>query len=200
MIPSCAEGGVFGILPGTIGTLQATEALKVFLGIGQPMIGKLLIYDALAMSFDEVRLKKNPNCKICSEEPEVTELIDYEAFCGVPSHDRADSGLEPEWEIEPQDLKNRLENEKDLRLIDVREPHELQISMIDRAEIIPLGSLASHLHELDTAQEIVLICRAGTRSARALQLLAGAGFRKLKNLRGGINEWARQIDPNLPIY
>lgn len=200
LVPSCAEGGVFGVLPGTIGTLQATETLKVLLGIGEPMIGKLLIYDALSMSFDEVRLKKNPKCKICSPEPEVTHLIDYEDFCGVPGHDRGESGLTADWEIEPIDLQKRLAQGDDIRLIDVREPHELQISKIDQAELMPLGSLASHLHELDSAQEIVLMCKAGTRSARALELLAGAGFRKLKNLRGGINAWARQVDPSLPIY
>jgi adenylyltransferase/sulfurtransferase len=200
LVPSCAEGGVFGVLPGTIGTLQATEALKVLLGIGQPMIGKLMIYDALSMTFDEVRLKKNPRCKICSAEPEITHLIDYEAFCGVPGHDRGETGLSAEWEIEPTELQERLANDDDFRLIDVREPHELQISKLEQAELIPLGSLASHLHELDSAQEIILMCKAGTRSARALELLAGAGFRKLKNLHGGINEWARQVDPSLPIY
>jgi adenylyltransferase/sulfurtransferase len=152
------------------------------------------------MRFDEVRLKKNPSCMICSSTPEITALIDYEAFCGVPGHDRGESILESEWEIEPHELKNRLENEKDLRLIDVREPHELRISKLEQAELIPLGSLASRLHELDSSQEIVLVCKAGTRSARALQLLAGAGFRKLKNLRGGMNAWARQIDSDLPIY
>jgi adenylyltransferase/sulfurtransferase len=191
---------VFGVLPGTIGTLQATEALKVLLGIGQPMIGKLLLYDALAMTFDEVRLKKNPQCKICSPNPEITHLIDYEEFCGVPGHDRGLSGLSAEWEIEPAELQERLAQGEAIRLIDVREPHELQISKLDQAELMPLGSLASHLHELDSAQEIVLMCKSGTRSARALELLAGAGFRKLKNLRGGINEWARQVDSSLPIY
>lgn len=200
LVPSCAEGGVFGVLPGTIGTLQATEAIKVLLGIGQPMIGKLLLYDALSMNFEEVRLKKNPKCKICSDEPEITHLIDYEEFCGVPGHDRGENGLTVEWEIEPADLQKRLVQGDQLRLIDVREPHELQISRLEQAELIPLGSLASHLHELDSAQEIVLLCKSGTRSARALELLAGAGFRKLKNLHGGINEWARQVDPSLPIY
>ena len=200
MVPSCAEGGVFGVLPGTIGALQATEALKLLLGIGEPMIGKLLLFDALDMSFDELRLKKNPNCRVCSENPEVTELIDYEAFCGVPSHDREEGMLASEWEIDPADLVKRLEQGERVRLIDVREPHELEISQLDGAELFPLGGLAARLHELDSADEMVVFCKTGARSARAVELLAGAGFRKQKNLRGGINAWAREVDPSLPIY
>jgi adenylyltransferase/sulfurtransferase len=200
LVPSCAEGGVFGVLPGTIGTIQATEALKIILGIGEPLIGKLLVYDALEMSFDQVRLKKNPRCRICSDEPVVTELIDYEEFCGMPGHDLEEGRLASEWEIEPQDLAARLNRSENFRLIDVREPHELEISYIEGAELFPLGSLAAQMHELNSAEEIVLFCKAGTRSARALELLVGAGFRKLKNLRGGINAWAREIDASLPTY
>ncbi|MCH7587826.1 MAG: molybdopterin-synthase adenylyltransferase MoeB [Chloroflexi bacterium] len=200
LVPSCAEGGVFGVLPGTIGTLQATEALKILLGIGEPLIGKLLLYDALEMSFTELRLKKNPNCKICSDSPEITELIDYEAFCGVPGHDREEDRLAKEWEIEPLQVHEKMSRGEDLRLIDVREPHELQISKIEGAELIPLGSFASEMHKLDSAQEIVLFCKTGSRSARALELLAGAGFRRVKNLRGGINAWAEQVDSSLPRY
>jgi len=200
LVPSCAEGGVFGVLPGTIGTIQATETLKLLLGIGETLIGTLLLYDALALSFDRVRLRKNPACKVCSSHPEVTDLIDYEAFCGVPGHDRPEDRLAREWEIEPSDLARRLKAGDRIRLIDVREPHELQISRLEGAELIPLGLLASRMHELDSAQEIVLFCSAGSRSARALELLAGAGFRKIKNLRGGINAWARQVDPTLPVY
>ena len=200
LVPSCAEGGVFGVLPGTIGTLQATEALKLILGIGEPLIGKLLLFDALGMDFEEVRLKKNPSCKICSDQPEVTELIDYEAFCGVPGHDRPELQLANEWEIDAGDLARRLESGEPIRLIDVREPHEVQISHIEGAQLIPLGSLAAHMHELDSAEEIVLFCSAGSRSAQALQLLAGAGFRKIKNLHGGINAWAREVDPSQPVY
>lgn len=200
LVPSCAEGGVFGVLPGTIGTIQATEALKLLLGIGESLIGTLLLYDALRMTFDRVKLFKNPDCRVCSEHPEISELIDYEAFCGVPGHDREQERLPSEWEIDAQELKRRLDRGDDLRLIDVREPHELEISRLPGAELIPLGQLASHLHELDSAQEIVLFCKAGTRSARALEMLAGAGFRKLKNLRGGINAWAENVDPSLPIY
>ena len=200
MVPSCAEGGVFGVLPGTIGTLQATEALKLLLGIGEPLIGKLLLFDALRMSFEELRLKKNPHCRICSEQPEVTELIDYEAFCGVPGHDRGEGPLASEWEIDPGELAERMQQGGRLRLIDVREPHELGISRIEGAELIPLGSLAAHLHELDSAEEIVLFCKSGSRSARAVELLAGAGFRKQRHLRGGINAWAQSVDPSLPVY
>jgi adenylyltransferase/sulfurtransferase len=200
LVPSCAEGGVFGVLPGTIGTLQATEALKVLLGIGRPLIGKLLVYDALSMSFDELTLNKNPRCKVCSAEPVVTELIDYEAFCGVPGHDREGSGLPSEWEIEPSEVAHRLAAGESLQLVDVREPHELEISRIEGADLIPLGQLAARLHELNSAREMVVFCKSGTRSARALELLAGAGFRKVKHLRGGINAWAEQVDPSLPLY
>jgi adenylyltransferase/sulfurtransferase len=200
MVPSCAEGGVFGVLPGTIGTLQATEVLKLLLGIGEPLIGKLLLFDALRMSFEELRLKKNPHCRVCSDHPEVTGLIDYEAFCGVPGHDRGEGRLASEWEIEPRELAGRLQQGGRLRLIDVREPHELEISRIEGAELMPLGSLAAHLHELDSAEEIVLFCKSGSRSARAVELLAGAGFRKQRHLRGGINAWAQTVDPSLPVY
>ncbi|MGD2058605.1 MAG: molybdopterin-synthase adenylyltransferase MoeB [Anaerolineales bacterium] len=200
LVPSCAEGGVFGILPGTIGTLQATEAIKLLLGIGEPMIGTLLLYDALDLRFDRVKLKKNPQCKVCSPDPEVTQLIDYEAFCGVPGHDREEARLASEWEIEPLELAHRLADGEQIHLIDVREPHELAISSLPGAELIPLGSLASKMHTLDSADEIVLFCKSGARSARALELLAGAGFKKLKNLRGGINAWAHEVDPELPVY
>lgn len=199
-VPSCAEGGVFGVLPGTVGTLQATEAMKVILGIGEPLVGKLLLYDGLAMSFTEIRLKKNPRCLICSEEPQITELVDYEAFCGAPGYDRVEGHGPAAWDIEPEELEARLSRGEPLRLIDVREPHELQISHLPGAELIPLGTLASRLPELDRAQEIVVFCKSGTRSARAAELLVGAGIRKVKNLRGGINAWAQKIDPTLPIY
>jgi len=200
LVPSCAEGGVLGILPGTIGTLQATEALKLILGIGEPLIGKLLLYNALDMSFDFVKLRKNPDCKVCGPNPEVTELIDYEEFCGVPAHDHESGSAGADWDITATQLAERLKHGDDLKIIDVREPHELAISRIKGAELIPLGQLASRMSELDSAQEIVLMCKAGTRSARALEVLHSAGFRKIKNLRGGINAWAREVDPSLPIY
>jgi len=200
LVPSCAEGGVLGVLPGTIGTIQATEALKLILGIGEPLIGRLLLYDALDLSFQTVKLQKNPDCKVCGENPEVTELIDYEAFCGVPAHDQEEGSAGEEWDITAQQLASNLESGKALRLIDVREPHELEISHLDGAELIPLGQFASRLSELDSSEEIVLFCKAGTRSIRALEILASAGFKKIKNLKGGINAWAESVDPSLPIY
>ena len=200
LVPSCAEGGVLGVLPGTIGTLQATEALKLILGIGDPLIGRLMLYNALDMSFEFVKLRKNPRCKVCGPDPEVTELIDYEAFCGVPGHDHEEGAVGGGWDIEAPELAERLQNGNLIHLIDVREPHELEISHIEGAQLIPLGQLASRLSELDSAEEMVLFCKAGTRSARALELLVSAGFRKVKNLKGGINAWAREVDPSLPIY
>jgi molybdopterin/thiamine biosynthesis adenylyltransferase/rhodanese-related sulfurtransferase len=202
LVPSCAEGGVLGVLPGTIGTIQATEALKLILDIGEPLIGKLLLYNALDLSYDFVKLRKNPHCKVCGPNPEVTELIDYEAVCGVPSHDHEEGSAGVDWDITATELAVILKNGNGNtpHLIDVREPHELEISHLEGADLIPLGQLASRLSELDSAEEIVLFCKSGTRSARALELLASAGFRKMKNLKGGINAWAREVDPSLPIY
>ena len=200
LVPSCAEGGVLGVLPGTIGTLQATEALKVLLGIGEPLIGKLLLYNALDMSFDFVKLKKNPNCRVCGPNADIKELIDYEAFCGVPSHDHEDEGSAgASWDITVQELVERVKTNH-LKLIDVREPHELEISRLPDATNIPLGQLAARLSELDSAEDMVLFCKSGARSTRALELLTSAGFKKVKNLKGGINAWAREVDTSLPIY
>ena len=200
LVPSCAEGGVLGVLPGTIGTIQATEAIKMLLGIGSSLVGRLLLYNALDMSFEYVKLKKNPNCKVCGPNPEVTELIDYDAFCGVPGldHDEGSAGMD--WDISATDLDARLKAGEKIRLIDVREPHELQISSLPGEELFPLGQLAGRLPELDSAQEIVLFCKTGSRSTRALELLVSAGFKKVKNLHGGINAWAREVDTNLPVY
>ena len=200
LVPSCAEGGVLGVLPGTIGTLQATEAIKLILGIGDPLIGKLMLYNALDMSFEFVKLRKNPNCKVCGPNPEVTELIDYEAFCGVPGHDHDAGTVGGGWDITATELAARMEQGNHLRLLDVREPHELQISHIEGATLIPLGQLAARLSELDSAEEMVVFCKSGTRSARALELLLSAGFRKVKNLQGGINAWAQEVDQSLPLY
>ncbi len=199
LVPSCAEGGVLGVLPGPIGTIQATEAIKVLLGIGSPLIGRLLLYNALDMSFEYVKLKKNPKCKVCGPNPEVTQLIDYDAFCGVPGrgHDEGSAGTD--WDINAPELADRLK-ENHLVLLDVREPHELEISAIPGAVNIPLGTLAARLPELDSARDMVVFCKTGVRSSRALELLVSAGFRKVKNLKGGINAWAREVDPKLPIY
>ncbi|HMB24505.1 MAG TPA: molybdopterin-synthase adenylyltransferase MoeB [Anaerolineales bacterium] len=200
LVPSCAEGGVLGVLPGTIGTLQATEALKVLLGIGEPLIGKLLLYNALDMSFDFVKLKKNPNCRVCGPNADIHELIDYEAFCGVPSHDHGEEGSAgANWDITAPELAERVKDNH-LKLVDVREPHELEISKLPNATNIPLGQLAARLSELDSAEDMVVFCKGGTRSARALELLVSAGFKKVKNLKGGINAWAREVDKSLPIY
>ncbi len=199
LVPSCAEGGVLGVLPGTIGTLQATEALKILLGIGEPLIGKLLLYNALDMSFDFVKLKKNPKCRVCGPNADIHELIDYEQFCGVPSHDHEEGSAGANWDITAIELAERVKTNH-LKLIDVREPHELEISKLPNAVNSPLGQLAARLSELDSAEEMVIFCKSGSRSARGLELLASAGFKKVKNLKGGINAWAKEVDKNLPIY
>lgn len=199
LVPSCAEGGVLGVLPGTIGTLQATEGLKMLLGIGEPMIGKLLLFNALDMSFDFVKLKKNPNCRVCGPNADIKELIDYEEFCGVPSHDHEEGSAGEGFDITAVELSERVKNNH-LKLLDVREPHELQISALPNAVNIPLGELAGRLSELDSADDMVVFCKGGTRSTRALELLASAGFKKVKNLKGGINAWAEEVDTSLPLY
>jgi molybdopterin/thiamine biosynthesis adenylyltransferase/rhodanese-related sulfurtransferase len=199
LVPSCAEGGVLGVLPGTIGTLQATEALKLLLGIGEPLIGRLLLYNAADMTFDFVKLKKNPQCRVCGPSADITEPIDYEAFCGVPGHDHEMNSLGAGWDITAAQLEQKM-HDAPVTLLDVREPHELQISAIRGATNIPLGELASRLSELDSAREMVVFCKAGSRSARAVELLRSAGFRKVKNLQGGINAWAADVDRALPIY
>ncbi|GAB4525615.1 MAG: molybdopterin-synthase adenylyltransferase MoeB [Anaerolineales bacterium] len=200
LVPSCAEGGVLGVLPGVIGTIQATEAVKLILGIGESIKGRLMLYNALDMTFEYVKLRKNPNCKVCGDHPTVTELMDYEAFCGVPGHDHEAGSAGAEWDITPDELAARLGDGNAPLLLDVREPHELEISALEGAVNIPLGQLAARLPELDSAREMVVFCKAGTRSARALELLVSAGFRRVKNLQGGINAWAEDINPDLPIY
>ncbi|MEE8357352.1 MAG: molybdopterin-synthase adenylyltransferase MoeB [Anaerolineales bacterium] len=200
LVPSCAEGGVLGVLPGTIGSIQAAEALKLILGIGDSLIGRLLLYDALDMSFFTVKLKKNPDCKICGKNPEITELIDYEDFCGVPAHGHDAGSAGENWDITAEDLAVKIKEGGEIRLIDVREPHEQEISNLEGSELIPLGQFASRLSELDSAEEIVLYCKSGTRSTRALEILVSAGFKKAKNLKHGINAWAIAIDPSLPLY
>ncbi|MCC7118304.1 MAG: molybdopterin-synthase adenylyltransferase MoeB [Anaerolineales bacterium] len=199
LVPSCAEGGVLGVLPGTIGTLQATEALKILLGIGEPLIGRLLLYNALDMTFDFVKLKKNPNCRVCGPNADIKELIDYEEFCGVPSHDHEDSAVVSGVDVTAKELAERIQTNHP-KLLDVREPHELEISKLPNAVNIPLGQLAGRLAELDSAEEMVVFCKGGTRSMRALELLSSAGFKKVKNLKGGINAWAKEVDSSLPVY
>ena len=206
LVPSCAEGGVLGVLPGTVGAIQATEAIKLILGVGEPLIGRLLLYDATTMTFDEVRLRKNPNCPVCGQNPTLTELIDYEQFCGVPAHDHspfagAENGATIPT-ITPRELKARLDAGDDLLILDVREPHEWEISNLGElgAVLIPRGQLLEHLGELDTAREIVIHCQMGGRSAQAVRELQAHGYRKLYNLAGGINKWAIDVDRSLPVY
>jgi len=200
LLPDCSERGVFGVLPGTLGTIQATEALKLVLGIGDPLIGKLLLYDALAMSVETIRLRKNPHCRICSEHAELDSLSDYGAFCGSPGHQDPGLQLPQEYLITPPALAEKLAAKAPLHLIDVREPHELEISHIPGAEGIPLSELAAHPPSLDRDEPIVLLSRAGARSARAVEILLGAGFTRVRHLAGGMNAWAAEIDPDLPIY
>ena len=205
LVPSCAEGGVLGILPGTVGAIQATEAIKLILGVGEPLIGRLLLYDATTMTFDEVRLRKNPNCPICGERPTITELIDYEQFCGMPANDHSEYGsgqTNGVPAITPVDLQRRLAAGDDLVILDVREPHEWEISNLADlgAVLIPKGQILEHLGELDTAKEIVVHCKMGGRSADVIRELQQHGYKKLLNLEGGINRWAREVDARLPVY
>ncbi len=201
LVPSCAEGGVLGVLPGTVGTLQASEAIKLILGIGEPLIGRLLLYDALSMTMEEVKLRKNPDCVICGQHPTVTTLIDYEQFCGMPAHDQGaqqTTGSVPELTV--QELKAMLDANRPLRIIDVREPHEWQIVRLEQAKLIPLGELQAHLSELDSTTDHVVLCRSGARSAKAVELLLASGIKRVKNLKGGILAWAREVDTTLPLY
>jgi molybdopterin/thiamine biosynthesis adenylyltransferase/rhodanese-related sulfurtransferase len=197
LVPSCAEGGVLGVLPGIIGTIQALETIKLILGIGEPLIGKLLLFDALRMKFRELKLRKDPECPVCGENPTIKELIDYEAFCGItPEQILHQSGLE----ITPEELKEKLENGEDIILIDVREPVEYEINRIEGSKLIPLSKLPEKVNELDQTREIVLYCKMGGRSARAVQLLRELGFTRVKNLAGGIDAWIEKIDPTMPRY
>jgi adenylyltransferase/sulfurtransferase len=199
LVPSCAEGGVLGVLPGLIGTIQATEAIKLIIGQGTPLIGRLLLLDALEMRFRELKLRKNPDCPVCGTHPTVTELIDYQAFCGVSPQT---TGLSREDLITPRELAETLAEGNGHRplLLDVREPHEWDIVHLEDAKLIPVNTLAGHLDELPRDQPIVVYCKTGNRSARATQLLKDAGFRKVQNLAGGITRWATEIDPRLPTY
>jgi adenylyltransferase/sulfurtransferase len=209
LVPSCAEGGVLGVLPGTIGAIQATEAIKLILGSGTSLIGRLLLYDALEMTFDEVRLRKNPKCPVCSEHPTLTELIDYEEFCGMPAHDNSlyTSGQNGDSrngvpQMSPAELQARLNAGEHPFILDVREPHEWEISNLEElgAVLIPMGQVLERMGELDTAQEMVVQCRTGGRSAAVVRLLQQHGFTKLHNLDGGINRWATDVDPSVPRY
>lgn len=201
LVPSCAEGGVLGVLPGTVGTLQASEAIKLILGIGEPLLGRLLLYDALAMTMEEVKLRKDPDCVICGPHPTVTALIDYEQFCGMPAHDQgAAQTTSSVPELTVQELKAMLDAHRPLHIIDVREPHEWQIVRLEQSKLIPLGDLQAHLSELDSTADHVVLCRSGARSAKAVELLLASGIKRVKNLKGGILAWAREVDTTLPLY
>jgi adenylyltransferase/sulfurtransferase len=202
LVPSCAEGGVLGVLPGIIGVIQATESIKLVTGIGEPLIGRFLIYDALKMKFRELKLKKDPECPVCGPNPTVTKLIDYDQFCGVtPAHatDNA-GGTVSDWEITPVELKKKLDAGETPFILDVREPNEYQINRIPGSTLIPLGELPSRYQELPRDREIVAQCKMGGRSAKAMDFLKTVGFTNVKNLKGGILEWIDKVDPSQPKY
>jgi sulfur-carrier protein adenylyltransferase/sulfurtransferase len=197
LVPSCAEGGVLGILPGLVGIIQATEVIKLILGIGDPLIGRLLLIDALGMSFRQLKLRKNPDCPVCGKNPSITELIDYEQFCGIRGEEAPVETVGGEMQVE--ELKRRLDAGDDIYVLDVREPHEYQIANI-RGHLIPLGDLPNRVNELDTSREIVAHCKSGGRSGKAVTFLRQAGFKKVHNLAGGITAWAERVDPKMPKY
>jgi len=197
LVPSCAEGGVLGILPGLVGVIQATETVKLILGKGEPLIGRVLLVDALGMKFRELRLRKNPDCPVCGAHPTITKLIDYQQFCGIRGEEAPVTTKVPEIQVE--ELKQRLDAGEDIFILDVREPHEYQICNLN-GYLIPLGDLPKRVHELDSSREIVAHCRSGVRSAKAVDFLRQAGFRKVKNLAGGVLAWSDRVDPKMPKY
>jgi adenylyltransferase/sulfurtransferase len=207
LVPSCAEGGVLGVLPGVIGVIQATEAIKLIAGIGEPLVGRFLIYDALRMKFRELKLRKDPDCPVCGTHPTVTKLIDYEEFCGLrPSVEEeaaamvANASTSSTTEITAVELKQRLDRGDKLHIVDVREPNEFQINRIPGAQLIPLGEIPRRYAELDPEDEIVVHCKMGGRSAKAADYLRSVGFKRVLNLKGGILEWIDKVDPSQPKY
>jgi sulfur-carrier protein adenylyltransferase/sulfurtransferase len=200
LVPSCAEGGVLGVLPGIVGSIQAAETLKLILQTGDSLVGRLLLFDALAMKFRELKLRKNPECPACGDPQHrtITKLIDYEEFCGIRGEE-APAMASTVPEITPKELKSRLDKGDDLFILDVREPHEYQICNLG-GKLIPLGEISRRAHELDSSREIVVHCRSGKRSAEAAEFLRTAGFRKLLNLKGGILAWSDEVDPSVPKY
>jgi adenylyltransferase/sulfurtransferase len=202
-VPSCAEGGVLGVLPGIVGAIQATEAIKLLAGIGEPLVGRLLLFDALRLSFRELTLARDPGCPVCGDHPTIRELVEYDPFCALPTDPEATMPEKKEVpEMSVTELKARLDHGDRLTLIDVREPHEWEIGNLEPqgARLIPLGELPERMDEIDPAEEIVLHCRSGGRSARALELLREHGYRRLWNLEGGILAWSDEIDPSIPKY
>ncbi|HZD49810.1 MAG TPA: molybdopterin-synthase adenylyltransferase MoeB [Silvibacterium sp.] len=200
LVPSCAEGGVLGILPGLVGVIQATEAIKLILGQGEPLIGRLLLIDALEMRFRELKLRKNPDCPVCGANPTVTELIDYDQFCGILPPAKVEGTVNNGVpQISVTDFKLKLDAGEDIYLLDVREPHEYQIANLG-GHLIPLGDLPARVRELDSSREIIVHCKTGGRSQKAAEFLQQAGFRKIQNLAGGIQAWSEQVDPKVPKY
>ena len=200
LVPSCAEGGVLGVLPGIIGTIQATETIKLILGKGEPLIGRFLIYDALRMRFRELKLRKDPDCPVCGTHPTVTELIDYEQFCGVAPAGETEVSDVITDEMQPRELKERLDRGEPIVIVDVREPQEYQINRIPGSKLIPLGELPQRYEELDQHAAIVCQCKSGMRSAKATGFLRSIGFKNVRNLAGGILGWIDQVDPSQPKY
>ena len=199
MVPSCAEGGVLGVLPGIIGTIQATEGIKLITGQGEPLIGRLLLFNALKMQFRSVAIKRDPDCPVCGDKPTIKELIDYEQFCGLTRGEEG-QGETTSYDIEPEEAKALLARDKNAVLLDVREPHEYDIVRIEGAKLIPLGELHLRVNELDTANTIVVHCHHGPRSQQAVKVLERFGFKKLKHLHGGIDAWATDVDPEMARY
>jgi adenylyltransferase/sulfurtransferase len=199
LVPSCAEGGVLGVLPGLLGVIQATEVIKLILGVGEPLIGRLVLVDALAMRFRELRVRKNPECPVCGANPTVKELIDYNQFCGIRGEEPESTPGAKILEIQPEELKRRLDAKEDIFVLDVREPHEYQIVNI-KGHLIPLGDLPTRIHELDSSREIVVHCKSGARSAKAVEFLRQSGFKRATNLAGGILAWADKIDRSVSKY
>jgi molybdopterin/thiamine biosynthesis adenylyltransferase/rhodanese-related sulfurtransferase len=198
LVPSCAEGGVLGVLPGIVGSIQAMETIKLILGTGEPLVGRLLLFDALAMRFRELKLKKNPDCPLCGTHRTITKLIDYEEFCGIRGEE-APAMTDGIQEITATELKARQDRGDKLFILDVREPHEYQICNLN-GKLIPLGELPRRVNELDSSVEMVVHCRSGKRSADAIHFLQTAGFKKLLNLKGGVLAWADEVDPRMPKY
>lgn len=199
-VPSCAEGGVLGILPGLVGLIQATETIKLIIGKGRSLVGRLLLFNALEMTFDELKIKRNPHCPVCGKNPTITSLVDYDQFCGIGRGNEQGGNMSGTDEMTVKQLKARMDRKDKFTLVDVREPSEYEIAKIPGARLIPLGDVAVRANELDTADDIVVHCRSGVRSAKAIQVLKQLGFKKLTNVKGGILAWSDEIDPSVPKY
>jgi len=200
LVPSCAEGGVLGVLPGIIGVIQATETIKLLIGVGEPLIGRFMIYDALKMKFRELKLRKDPDCPVCGTHPTVTKLIDYEQFCGVVAAAPEPVAVNNATEITAVELKQRLDRGDTVKIVDVREPNEYQINRIPGSQLIPLGDIPKRYAELNKGDEIVVQCKSGARSAKAADFLRSVGFTRVLNLKGGILDWVDKVDPSQPKY